>query len=246
VREVAAALDQLQQETGLDIPIHVDAASGGFVAPFVHPDLVWDFRLPRVRSINASGHKFGLAPLGCGWIIWREAADLPDDLIFRVDYLGGDMPTFALNFSRPGGQVIAQYYNFIRLGREGYTKIQKACVEVGAWFSDEVAKLGPFEAIYDGRGGLPGCSWKIKDGIDPGYNLYDLSERLRIRGWQVAAYPLPANRRDTVIQRVIARHGFSRDLAGLLLADIERAIEHFKHHPAVKPLTHKEGGGFRH
>jgi glutamate decarboxylase len=246
VQAVAAALDHFQEKTGLDIPIHVDAASGGFVAPFVHPDLAWDFRLPRVKSINASGHKFGLAPLGCGWIIWRECGDLPEDLIFRVDYLGGDMPTFALNFSRPGGQIIAQYYNFIRLGRDGYAKIQNACADVGAWFGAEIAKLGPFELIYDGRGGLPGCSWKIRDGIDPGYTLYDISDRLRIRGWQVAAYPLPANRRETVIQRVIARHGFSRDLAELLVGDMKRAIEHFRHRPAVKPLTHKEAAGFRH
>ena len=246
VRQVAGALDALQGKTGLDIPIHVDAASGGFVAPFVQTGLVWDFRLPRVKSINASGHKFGLAPLGCGWIVWREASDLPEDLIFRVDYLGGDMPTFALNFSRPGGQIIAQYYNFIRLGRDGYTKIQNACAEVGAWLSDQIARLGPFEPVYDGRDGLPGCSWKIKDGLDAGFSLYDLSDRLRVRGWQVAAYPMPANRRDLVVQRVIARNGFSRDLAGLLLNDLVHAIEHLRQRPAAKPLTHKEAGGFRH
>jgi len=126
VEEVHEALDRLQREKGLDIPIHVDAASGGFLAPFLHPDLVWDFRLPRVKSINSSGHKFGLAPLGVGWIVWRDKEDLPEDLVFKVNYLGGELPTFALNFSRPGGEIIAQYYNFLRLGREGYSKIQKA------------------------------------------------------------------------------------------------------------------------
>jgi len=119
VAAIAAALDELEEATGLDVAIHVDAASGGFVAPFCQPELLWDFRLPRVRSINASGHKFGLAPLGVGWVIWRSAADLPEELIFDVNYLGGHMPTFALNFSRPGGQVVAQYYNLDRSARTG-------------------------------------------------------------------------------------------------------------------------------
>jgi len=129
VKAVAEALDKLEKDTGLDIPIHVDGASGGFLAPFCAPDLEWDFRIPRVKSINTSGHKFGLAPLGVGWVIWRDAADLPEDLVFNVNYLGGNMPTFALNFSRPGGQIVAQYYNFLRLGKEGYRKVHMACYE---------------------------------------------------------------------------------------------------------------------
>jgi glutamate decarboxylase len=107
VQAIAQALDNLEKDSGLDIPIHVDAASGGFLAPFCDPDLAWDFRLPRVKSINTSGHKFGLAPLGVGWVVWRDQPDLPEDLIFRVNYLGGNMPTFALNFSRPAGQMYA-------------------------------------------------------------------------------------------------------------------------------------------
>ena len=124
VAEICAALDDLQSRTGLDVPVHVDAASGGFVAPFIDPELEWDFRLPRVASINTSGHKYGLVYPGVGWIVWRDAAALPDDLIFWVNYLGDNMPTFALNFSRPGAQVVAQYYNFLRLGFEGYRKVQ--------------------------------------------------------------------------------------------------------------------------
>ncbi len=158
VQAVSDALDQFQKETGLDIPLHVDAASGGFVAPFADPDLVWDFRLPRVKSINASGHKFGLAPLGVGWAIWRDQADLPEDLIFRVNYLGGDMPTFALNFSRPGGQIVAQYYNFLRLGRQGYRKIHQSCYDTAAYLADQIEKIGPFQIIYNGRGGIPALS----------------------------------------------------------------------------------------
>lgn len=246
VQELAMALDDLEEEHGLSIPIHVDAASGGFVAPFLHPSTVWDFRLPRVKSINASGHKFGLAPLGCGWAVWRETRDLPEELIFRVKYLGGNMPTFALNFSRPGGQIASQYYNFIRLGREGYTRITQACAEVGSWFADEIKKIGLFDLVYDGRGGIPGCAWTIKRGMDPGFTLYDLADRLRVRGWQVPAYPMPPNRGDLVIQRVLARLGLSRNLAGLLLEDLQRAIKHFEKFPTARSLTSKSAGGYHH
>jgi len=183
VKEISDALDKLQKETGLDIPIHVDADSGGFLAPFVDPDLEWDFRLPRVKSINSSGHKFGLAPLGVGWVIWRSKEDLDEDLIFWVNYLGGNMPCFALNFSRPGGQIVAQYYNFLRLGREGYRRIHQACYDTARKLSEKIGAMGPFEVIYDGTGGIPALSWSLKEGTAPGFTLYDLSDRLRSRGW---------------------------------------------------------------
>ncbi len=246
VQQIAAALDALQQRTGLDIPIHVDAASGGFLAPFVEPKLVWDFRLPRVKSINSSGHKYGLAPLGCGWIIWREDADLPKDLVFDVNYLGGHMPTFALNFSRPGGQIVCQYYNFLRLGREGYRKIQQACYDTAAWLGAEIAKLGPFEPIYTGHGGIPGVTWTQKAESNAPYTLFDLADRLRTRGWQVPAYAMPANCEDLVVQRILVRHGFSRDMAGLLVDDLARAVKHFEAHPVSRPLTAAESTGFNH
>jgi glutamate decarboxylase len=130
VAALSQTLDQLQQRTGLDIPIHVDGASGAFVAPFLQHGLLWDFQLPRVKSINTSGHKYGLVYPGVGWIVWREASDLHPDLIFNVDYLGGTMPTLAINFSRPASQVVAQYYNLIRLGKSGYRAIHQACQEV--------------------------------------------------------------------------------------------------------------------
>ncbi|MGR3660947.1 MAG: glutamate decarboxylase [Paracoccaceae bacterium] len=246
VHEVSIALDQLQQETGLDIPLHIDAASGGFLAPFLQPDLMWDFRLPRVKSINASGHKFGLAPLGVGWIMWRSDDDLPEELVFKVNYLGGDMVDFALNFSRPGSQVIAQYYNFLRLGKEGYRKIHSTCREIAMYLSTEVQKLGPFEIIYDGSDGIPALSWKLKDQDAAGFTLFDFADRLRSRGWQVPAYALPANRQDLVIQRILVRHGFSRDLADLLLDDFKRSLAHFSIHPVSVPITEAEGGGFKH
>ncbi len=249
VHEVSDALDRLQETQGLDIPIHVDGASGGFLAPFCAPELTWDFRLPRVKSINTSGHKYGLAPLGVGWAVWRDASDLPKDLIFDVNYLGGNMPTFALNFSRPGGQIVAQYYNFLRLGKEGYRKIQTACYETAQYLAAEIAKLGPFEILFGGdmKTGMPALCWTVKPGYDTrGYTLYDLADRLRSRGWQVPAYSMPANRQDLVIQRILVRHGVSRDLASLLIDDMKRSLEHFGKHPVSRPLTEAEAGGYHH
>jgi glutamate decarboxylase len=246
VQAIAKALDDLEKTTGLDIPIHIDAASGGFLAPFCEPDLVWDFRLPRVKSINTSGHKFGLAPLGVGWVVWRDLADLPDDLIFHVNYLGGDMPTFALNFSRPAGQIVCQYYNFLRLGFEGYRRIQDACYHIAHHLSAEIAKMGPFRVIHDGHGGIPAVCWTLRDGATHDFTLYDLSDRLRTRGWQVPAYSMPPSREDLVVQRILVRHGVSRDLADLLLEDIRRSLELFKKHPVAQPLTETEAGGYNH
>jgi glutamate decarboxylase len=246
VQAIAKALDEFESKTGLDIPIHVDAASGGFLAPFCAPDLVCDFRLPRVKSINASGHKFGLSPLGVGWVIWRDHADLPEDLIFRVNYLGGDMPTFALNFSRPAGQIVCQYYNFLRLGFEGYRTIQSACYNTAQHFAAELRNMGPFEIIHDGHGGLPAVCWTLRERSDHGFTLYDLSDRLRTRGWQVPAYSMPPHREDLVVQRILIRHGVSRDLTDLLLEDIQRSLALFKKYPVSRNLTETEAGGYNH
>ncbi len=246
VKAVSDALDKLQQDTGLDIPIHVDGASGGFIAPFLQPELIWDFRLPRVKSINASGHKFGLAPLGVGWALWRTKEDLPEDLLFFVNYLGGNMPTFALNFSRPGGEIIAQYYNFIRLGKKGYREIHQACQDVAVYLSEEIGKIGPFEIIYNGKGGILALCWKLKEGEKHNFTLFDLADRLRSSGWLVPAYSMPANRQDLVVQRILVRHGTSMDLADILLNDIRRCIDNFNKHPVTVSLTEKEAGGFKH
>ena len=248
VKAVSDALDAYQLETGLDIPIHVDGASGGFLAPFCAPELEWDFRLPRVKSINASGHKFGLSPLGVGWIMWRQAEDLPDDLVFWVNYLGGNMRDIALNFSRPAGPVVCQYYNFLRLGREGYTKIHGACYDTAEYLATQLEALGPFEMIYSGKRdqGIPTLCWKLKDGGEPGFSLYDLADRLRARGWQVPAYSLPANCETEVVQRILVRHGVSRDLAMLLLDDIKKAMDYFAKHPVQVPMDSTEASGFHH
>ncbi|MEO5877947.1 MAG: glutamate decarboxylase [Streptosporangiaceae bacterium] len=231
VREISAELDRIQAVHGWDVPIHVDAASGGFIAPFLHPELPWDFRVERVASINASGHKYGLAPLGVGWIIWREPDLLPEELVFRVDYLGGDMPTFALNFSRPGGQVIAQYYLLLRLGRGGYRRVQQACADTAQYLAGKIEEMGPFTLLYDGRGALPAVSYTLTDPANAGFSLYDLSDQLRQRGWQVPSYPLPADREQTVIQRVMIRHGIGRDEIALLVADLRRSLDHLTRGP---------------
>ena len=248
VAEIAAALDKLQTETGLDIDIHVDGASGAFLAPFCAPQVVWDFRLPRVKSISTSGHKFGLAPLGVGWVLWRHATDLPDDLIFHVTYLGGDMPVFQINFSRPAGQIVAQYYNFVRLGKEGYRDVHGACYEIGQFLAAEIVKLGPFELLCDSDPGtgIPSVAWRISEGVDPGYTLYDVADRLSVKGWQVPAYPLTGSVSDVSVQRILVRQGVSRDLASLLLADLKESIGHFEKHPIMVAMTKEESGGFSH
>ena len=248
VKPLSDALDQLQAETGLDIDIHVDGASGGFLAPFCAPDIEWDFRVPRVKSISTSGHKFGLAPLGVGWVVWRDVAELPDDLIFHVTYLGGDMPVFQINFSRPAGQIVAQYYDFLRLGREGYKRVHDAAYATGQFIASEIVKIGPFELLCDSNPetGIPTVTWKIQDGVDPGYTLYDLADRLRMRGWQVPAYPLTGTASDIAVQRILVRQDVSRDLANILLDDFRNAVAHFDKHPVTVSMTKEESSGFSH
>ncbi|MBX8687063.1 glutamate decarboxylase, partial [Mycobacterium sp. 20091114027_K0903767] len=217
IAEICAALDQLAQDQGPDVPVHVDAASGGFVVPFLHPDLEWDFRLPRVVSINVSGHKYGLTYPGIGFVVWRSKEYLPEDLVFRVNYLGGDMPTFTLNFSRPGNQVVGQYYNFLRLGRAGYTQVMQCLSQTARWLGDELRDSEHFELITDGSA-IPVVSFQLKG--KPGYTEFDVSEGLRAFGWQVPAYTMPEGATDVVVLRVVVREGFSADLARALKEDM--------------------------
>lgn len=228
VKPLADALDGYERDTGISIDIHVDGASGAMLAPFCATEIdAWDFRLERVKSISTSGHKFGLSPVGVGWIIWRSSEDLPEGLIFHVNYLGGDMPTFALNFSRPAGQIIAQYYNFLRLGYEGYQRIHSASYDVCEYLVQELNKFDLFEFLFDGNRekGIPAIAWRLKPGVEVNYTLYDLADRLRTRGWLVPAYSLPANIESMVVQRILAKQGLTIDLANLLIADFKRSIE---------------------
>jgi glutamate decarboxylase len=222
VAEICAALDHLQDSTGLDVPVHVDGASGGMIAPFCDPELVWDFQLPRVSSINTSGHKYGLVYPGVGWVVWRDAAALPEDLVFRVNYLGGNMPTFALNFSRPGAQVVAQYYNFLRLGFEGYQRVQQSCRQVATQLADKIGELGPFRLLTRGHE-LPVFAVTLHEHISD-YSVFDVSAALREHGWLVPAYAFPENRTDLAVLRVVVRNGFTHDLADLLLADLRTEL----------------------
>jgi glutamate decarboxylase len=242
VWEISEALDDLQERTDLDIPIHVDGASGAMVAPFLDPGVIWDFRLARVASINTSGHKYGQVYPGVGWAVWRDAAALPEDLIFRVNYLGGDMPTFALNFSRSGAQICAQYYNFLRLGFEGYRRVQQECRDVATYVSSGIKQLGPFELITDGTE-LPVFAFKLRDEVDR-YSVFDVSRGLRERGWQVPAYTFPKNREELTALRVVVRNGFNRDLADLLLDDLKRLLRRLEKQPA--PMHDETSASFRH
>jgi glutamate decarboxylase len=242
VKEICDALDDLQQKTGLDIPVHVDGASGAFVAPFVDPELEWDFRLPRVASINVSGHKYGLVYPGVGWVVWRDAAALPDDLIFWVNYLGDNMPTFALNFSRPGAQVVAQYYNFLRLGFDGYAAVQAYARDVATTLSAQIAGLGPFELLTRGDE-LPVFAFTLADGID-NYSVFDVSNALRERGWLLPAYTFPKNREDLAALRVVVKRGFGHDMANLLADDIKRQLPRLQKQPA--PVHETAATGFHH
>ena len=246
VSEINAELDSQAAGGGPDVPIHVDGASGGFIAPFLQPGLDWDFRVSRVASINASGHKYGLVYPGVGWVVWREEKALPRDLVFNVNYLGGQMPTFALNFSRPGAQVAAQYYNFLRLGFSGYQRVQQACQDVAVHMSGRIAKMGPFELISEGRE-LPVFAFKIAD-PQASYTVFDLSERLRARGWLVPAYTFPADLTDTAVLRVVIRNGFTKDLADLFLSDLNHHWRALAAHPGDCPPLVPEGKrqGFAH
>jgi len=240
IKEIHDRVVAYNGEHGLDIPIHVDAASGGFVAPFLHPNLEWDFRLPQVKSINVSGHKYGLTYPGLGFVIWRSAEELPEDLIFHVNYLGGDMPTFTLNFSRPGNQIVGQYYNFVRLGRAGYTAIMESLRDSANYLANEISEMGPFEVISDGTA-IPVVAFRLREEGD--YTVFHVSDRLRTEGWQVPAYTMPENATDVDVLRIVVREGFGMDLAEALANDIRRAITHLEQYPPGHPAPEP---GFSH
>jgi glutamate decarboxylase len=218
VWEIAQALDVLENEQGIHVPVHVDAASGGFVAPFLAPELEWDFRIPRVQSINASGHKYGLVYPGVGWAVWRDRTALPRDLVFDVNYLGGHMPTFSLNFSRPGSEVIAQYFMFMSLGRAGYTEIMKNLRTIAVHLSKGISEMGPYRLISEGRE-LPVFAFALDPKVT-NYTVFDVSERLRERGWLVPAYTFPENRQDLSVLRVVVRVGMHLEMGDLLLGHL--------------------------
>ncbi|MBY0442995.1 MAG: glutamate decarboxylase [Mycobacteriaceae bacterium] len=240
VAEICAALDALAANGGVDVPVHVDAASGGFVVPFLHPDLVWDFRLPRVVSINVSGHKYGLTYPGIGFVVWRSQQYLPEELVFRVNYLGGDMPTFTLNFSRPGNQVVGQYYNFLRLGRQGYTTVMQTLSQTAQWLAEQLRSSEHCELVSDGSA-IPVVSFRLAE--DRGYTEFDVSHELRTFGWQVPAYTMPENATDIAVLRIVIREGLSADLARALHDDIAATLAALD---KIKPRGHHSARHFAH
>lgn len=245
VAAIAAKLDEIEAATGFDVRIHVDGASGAMIAPFCQPELDWDFRIARVNSISTSGHKYGLVYPGVGWVVWRDPSVLPESLVFHVSYLGGDMPTLALNFSRPGAQVLLQYYQFLRLGREGYRAVQQNSLDVAQFLSGEIGRMGPFELVSRGDT-IPVFAWTLKAGHTDVWNLYDLADRLRMKGWLVPAYPMADDMSDTVLQRIVVKVGLSRDLAASLIADIRAEVDFLDRLDAPLPRERTTGSGFHH
>ncbi|XP_027074997.1 glutamate decarboxylase isoform X1 [Coffea arabica] len=229
VKRLNELLLEKNKQTGWDTPIHVDAASGGFIAPFLYPELEWDFRLPLVKSINVSGHKYGLVYAGIGWVIWRNKQDLPDELVFHINYLGADQPTFTLNFSKGSSQVIAQYYQLIRLGHEGYQNVMENCQENAMVLKEGLEKTGKFNIVSKDTG-VPLVAFSLKD--NSRHNEFEVSEMLRRFGWIVPAYTMPPDAQHVTVLRVVIREDFSRTLAERLVLDIEKVLHELDILPA--------------
>lgn len=220
IEEIDAMLVRIKRERGWDIPLHVDGASGAFVAPFSEPDLRWDFRLEQVASINASGHKYGLVYPGVGWLIFRDGSKLPEDLVFSVNYLGGAQPTYTFNFSRGSAMIQAQMYNFLRLGRTGYTSVVRTMLANARHLNEALAASGRFEILNPGLA-EPVVTFRLAG--DPGFDVYHLSARLREHGWIVPAYSLPPDAQDVHLLRVVVRQDLSRPMIDQLLRDLDSA-----------------------
>ncbi len=219
------ALEEYNSRTGYDIPIHVDAASGGFILPFLSPETKWDFRLKWVRSISTSGHKYGLVYPGLGWVLWRDKEYLPEEMSFSANYLGASITQVGLNFSRPAAQVLGQYYNFIRLGFEGYKQTQHNSMEVASYCHSKIGEMKCF-TNFSKTVDNPLFVWYMDSEYDKcaKWTLYDLQDKLQQSGWMVPAYTMPKNIEWMVVMRVVVRQGMSRDMADMLIGDIENAV----------------------
>ncbi len=224
IKEINDVLLEIKETKGWDIPIHVDGASGGFILPFLYPDLEWDFRLEQVRSINVSGHKYGLVYPGIGWLIFKDKTDLPEELIFKINYLGGLMPNYSLNFSKGSSTIIAQYYNFIRLGMDGYKSIMENIQENARYLASKLEGSGKFEVINKNVT-FPLVAVKLKNCE---FTVFHLSEKLRQKGWIVPAYTLPKNANNIAVLRMVIKESFSKDMVEMLFEDIMESIEKLK------------------
>jgi glutamate decarboxylase len=229
----------LRDERGLDVPLHVDGASGGFVWPFLYPDSEWDFRLEQVRSINVSGHKFGLVYPGIGWLVFREKSDLAEDLVFYENYLGKTDATFTLNFSTGAAMVLAQYYAFVRYGHDGYRYIMETMQANAHALAERIASIGEFRLIGDpGAEQLPLVAFQL-DG-DHNYDEFDVASQLAAeRGWMVPAYTLPPNAQHVTIMRALVKLTLGHTLASTLADDIAEACETLKKKGGLHHLDRK-------
>ena len=225
VQNINDSLLEIKKTRGIDIPIHVDAASAGFITPFYEPEFKWDFRLEQVKSINTSGHKFGLVYPGIGWLIFRDENTLPDDLGFNVNYLGDEMPTYTLNFSEGSSMIVAQYYNIIRLGMNGYRDIVKGMMENAHYLAQGLIKTGKFEVINKGNH-IPVVTFKPVDSLK--ISPFEVSYNLRERGWIVPAYSLPKNAEHMTVMRVVVRENFTKDMIDIFVNDINRSVDKIK------------------
>ena len=245
IKALDKKLEEYNKTAKLTVPMHIDAASGGMFAPFIEPELEWDFRLKNVVSISTSGHKYGLVYPGIGWVLWRDKVYLPQELVFDVSYLGGKIPTMAINFSRSASQIIGQYYNFLRYGFEGYRQIHQRTKDVAMFLASELEKTGLFQ-IYNNGENLPIVCYKLRDDVNVDWTLYDLADRLLMKGWQVPAYPLPADLQDTIIQRIVCRADLSHNLAELYLRDLKAAIEDLNNARVLNQKSKTGVQGFTH
>ena len=245
IKALDKKLEEYNKTAKLTVPMHIDAASGGMFAPFIEPELEWDFRLKNVVSISTSGHKYGLVYPGIGWVLWRDKEYLPQELVFDVSYLGGKIPTMAINFSRSASQIIGQYYNFLRYGFEGYRQIHQRTKDVAMFLASELEKTGLFQ-IYNNGENLPIVGYKLRDDVNVDWTLYDLADRLLMKGWQVPAYPLPADLQDTIIQRIVCRADLSHNLAELYLRDLKAAIEDLNNARVLNQKSKTGVQGFTH
>jgi glutamate decarboxylase len=222
LRSIDELLMRVAKDPGWHIPLHIDAASGGFIVPFARPDQEWDFRLPSVRSINVSNHKFGLVYPGMGTVIFRDASDLPEELVFHINYLGGNMPNYSLNFSRPSTSVILQYFAFLRLGREGYKEIVQTVLENATALGAKLSAIDGLEPLTDGTE-FPIVALRASDPAKT--NLNHVSQLLRERGWIVPAYTLPPNAEHVTVLRMVIKENFSRDMVDMLAHDVGVAMK---------------------
>ncbi len=229
VEALDSALEKYNKVHGTQIPIHVDAASGGFILPFIESEKRWDFRLKWVYSISTSGHKYGLVYPGLGWVVWRDKSLLPDEMSFSVNYLGASITQVGLNFSRPAAQILGQYYNFIRLGFEGYKDVQQSSMEIARYCHTEIGAMKCFEN-FSATVDNPLFIWLMDEKYSQTakWTLYDLQDKLQQSGWMVPAYTMPKDIDDMVVMRVVVRQGMSRDMADMLLSDIGNAVEEFE------------------